>query len=64
MHDVLYDTVHYNVEYSEGSHSYYFKGVHIFIGYIEPLKILQLHILEAQSRPSFLTAKNNYANPP
>ena len=29
-----------------------------------PLKILQLHILEVQSRPRFQTAKNNYANPP
>ena len=47
----------YNV--SQGSHSYYFDGVQIFRGYMEPLKILQLHILEAQSRPRFLTAKNN-----
>ena len=42
----------------------HFEGVHIFRGYMEPLKILQLHILEAQSRPRFQTAKNNYANPP
>ena len=41
-----------------------FEGVHIFRGYMEPLKILQLHILEVQSRPRFQTAKNNYANPP
>ena len=31
---------------------------------MEPLKILQLHILEVQSRPRFQTAENNYANPP
>ena len=29
----------------------------IFRGYMEPLKILQLHILEVQSRPRFQTAK-------
>ena len=40
------------------------EGVHIFRGYMVPLKILQLHILEVQSRPRFQTAKNNYANPP
>ena len=47
----------YNVEYSHGSHSYYFEDVQVFRGYMEPLKILQLHILEVQSRPRFQTAK-------
>ena len=47
----------YSVEYSKGSHSYYFEDVQIFRGYMEPLKILQLHILEVQSRPRFQTAK-------